>query len=287
MASILASFGKGETVNRTVLARNSLRMSFKLVCAQMDCKLGDLQSNLQTIRKIASAIAKEKSPDIVVFPELATTGYCLGRKWKSMSEEIPGSVTLELSRIASEHGFYIVCGVDEKYGDSIFDSAVLIDPNGRLIGTYRKVHLWDSEKKYFSRGKNFPVFDTRFCKLGIGICYDLEFPESARTMALKGADVLLFPSAEINPMSRQIDSYLLSRSAENCVFVGFSNRVGREGSTVSFFGHSQIVSPDATIAMIKQRQQYVTAQLDLHLLVKMRRKQLPYLNERQNRSYLR
>lgn len=263
-----------------------MQKSFRLACAQMECKLGDVRENLSRIRSIASEIArKSKAVDIAVFPELATTGYFLGKKWKTLAEEIPGPVTDELSKIASENGYYLVCGVDEKDGDSIYDSAVLIDPNGKIIGSYRKVHLWDTEKKYFSRGQNFPVFKTKHCKLGVGICYDLEFPESARTMALEGAEVLLFPSAEIDPMSRQIDSYLLSRSAENCVFVGFANRIGREAPNVSFFGHSQVASPDANVALIARGRSYVARDLDLRLLAKMRSTHLPYLGERQVQSY--
>jgi 5-aminopentanamidase len=253
----------------------------------MDCKLGDVRSNLAKIRKISSEMSRKAALDIAVFPELATTGYFLRKKWRTLAEEIPGETTDELSKIASENGFYLICGVDEKDSktDEVFDSAVLLDQNGRLQGTYRKVHLWDEEKKYFERGKNFPVFDTRFCKIGIGICYDLEFPESARTMARNGAELLLFPSAEINPMSAQIDSYLLSRSAENCVMVGFSNRIGRETPKVSFFGHSQIISPDAKIELIKKGGNFVARELDIGILASMRKKLLPYLDELQPWAY--
>jgi predicted amidohydrolase len=260
--------------------------SFRLACAQMDCKLGDVKANLRKIQRISREISRTH-PDIAVFPELATTGYLLREKWVELAEEIPGISTDQLSKIASEHGFYLVCGMDEKDSKSakVFDSAVLINPNGKLEGIYRKVHLWDSEKNYFSRGKGFPVFKTKYCILGIGICYDLEFPETARTMSKAGADLLLFPSAEIDPMSAQIDSYLLSRSAENCVFVGFANRIGRETGGVSFFGHTRIISPDARINTITSRDGFVVSDLDLELLAKLRKKQLPYLDELQQRAY--
>jgi 5-aminopentanamidase len=77
----------------------------------------------------------------------------------------------------------------------IYDSSILLSPNGRLLGVYRKMHLWERERKYFTRGPGFPVFETKFEKIGMGICYDIEFPEAARALATHGAQILFFPSA--------------------------------------------------------------------------------------------
>lgn len=251
----------------------------------MNTKLGDVKSNLSLIRKISSQIRKS---DIVCFPELATTGYALGRKWVELAEEIPGTATDELSKIASEHGFYLICGVDERGREedskNIYDSAVLIDPNGKLIGVYRKVHLWGNERKFFTPGKSFPVFRTKHCTIGIGICYDLEFPESARMMARKGAELVFFPSAQPSNARKMVEIYVRSRSSENCIFTAFSNRVGSEGD-LSFFGRSQINSPDTRIlAEADRKQGFVSAKVDLRVLDEQS-KMLPYLQELEPSAY--
>ncbi len=258
---------------------------FNVTVAQIKTKLGDVKSNLSLIRKLSSQIRKS---DIVCFPELATTGYALGRKWIELAEEIPGTVTEELSKMASEYGFYLICGVDERgrgeEAQNIYDSAVLIDPKGKLVGVYRKVHLWGSERKYFTSGKSFPVFRTKLATIGIGICYDLEFPESARILARKGAKIVFYPSAQPSNARKMVEIYVRSRSSENCVFTAFSNRVGYERN-LSFFGESQISSPDTRIlAQAGGGQGFVSAKVDLKVLDEQRRL-LPYLRELEPGAY--
>jgi predicted amidohydrolase len=113
--------------------------------------------------------------------------------------------------------------------NQIFNTAVLIDPEGELVGLHRKVHLWSSERRYFRPGNEFPVFRIKIGRVGIGICYDLDFPETARILALSGAQIVFFPSAYMKPYERQADVYVQSRAAENGIYVAFSNRIGREG----------------------------------------------------------
>jgi len=260
-------------------------MKLTVAVAEMDCRMGNVRANLETIRNIAAKISKDH-PDIICFPELATTGYSLNRRWKSYAEQIPGQTSEELSKIATELGAYLISGVDEldqKTGE-IYDSAVLISPNGRIIGVYRKVHLWDKERKYFSRGSDFPVFETRFGKVGLGICYDIEFPESSRVLASRGADILFFPSAEMSPMESYIDTYALSRASENCCFLAFSNRIGTEGKT-HFFGQSQIVSPECkVIAKATKARPWAVVEIDLGISKKLAPK-LPYLSHLVREAY--
>ena len=262
---------------------------FKVAVAQIDTKLGDVKSNLRLIQRVSARISlAKKDIDIVCFPELATTGYALGRKWKDLADEVPGSVTDDLSKIASEHGFYLICGVDERGSaeekERIYDSAVLFDPNGKHVGLYRKVHLWGDERKFFTAGASFPVFTTKFCPIGIGICYDLEFPESTRVMARKGAKLVFFPSAQPSTAQKQVEIYVRCRSSENCIFTAFSNRLGREGK-LSFFGQSQIDSPDTKIlALADGNQNFVSAKIELKLLEKQK-KLLPYLTQLEPTAY--
>jgi predicted amidohydrolase len=260
-------------------------MKVKIAVAQMNCRMKDVRANLKTIKRLAAPLSN-LGLDFLCFPELATTGYSLNQAWRLYAEPIPGNSTDELSKIANETGAYVICGVDEldSNTDSIYDSAVLIDPQGKVQGTYRKVHLWDKERNYFARGGGFPVFDTKFGKIGIGICYDIEFPEPARIMAVQGARIMFFPSAEMRPMESHIGTYLKSRSAENRCFVAFSNRIGTEFRT-KFFGQSQIVSPECKVLSIANaKKSVVIAEIDLKLLDKLQPK-FPYLEQRVPEAY--
>jgi len=247
----------------------------------MNCSLGNVKRNLQKIKSIAQRAARLEA-DVVCFPELATTGYALNRSWRRLAETVPGPTSVALGRVASEHGFYLICGIDEleAKSDRIYDSSILIDPNGNLAGVYRKVQLWANEQRYFTPGNSFSVFRTRFGKIGLGICYDLEFPEPARIMALGGADIVFFSSAQPKPMQGMIDAYVRSRAGENTIFACHSNRIGREGHLV-FFGQSQIVSPTCMpLARMRGEEGLVQAELDLSIIRKIRKTQLPYFRDR-------
>src|SRR5579872_3920468 len=260
-------------------------MKVRIAVTQMNCRMKDVRANLQTMRKLAAPFAR-KHLDFLCFPELATSGYSLNQSWRKYAETIPGNATDELGKIASELGAYVICGVDEldSGSDSIYDSAVLVDPQGKIQGTYRKVHLWDKERNYFSHGNDFPVFQTKFGKIGIGICYDIEFPEPARIMAAGGAQIIFFPSAEMSPMENHIGTYLKSRSAENRCFVAFSNRTGTEFHT-KFFGQGQIISPQcAVLSMTNAKNPVAIAEIDLKLLGKLQSK-FPYLEQRVPEAY--
>ncbi len=260
-------------------------MRVKIAVAQIDCKLGDKDANLQRIENLSKIIARRK-PDIVCFPELATTGYSLNERWRDFAETVPGPTTERLAKLARDFEFYLIFGMVEKDASSsrIFDSAVLVSPQERVMGVYRKVHLWAEERRYFTPGAGFPVFKTKMGTIGLGICYDTEFPEPARALAVQGAKIIFFPSAEMRPMENHIDTYLRSRSAENCVFVAFSNRVGKEGKTI-FFGRSQIASPDCrVVALAKSDENYAVATIDLNFLEK-ERVMLPYIEHRVRKAY--
>jgi predicted amidohydrolase len=140
------------------------------------------------------------------------------------------------------------------------------------------------ERRYLTRGEAFSVFKTNFAKIGIGICYDLEFPESARIMAIQGAQIIFFPSAEMKPLQAIITRYLQTRASENQVYVAFANRVGAEGIT-TFFGGSLIISPDSKIlASCSGTESVAIAKLDLKKLTR-RRTEFAYLKHRLPTAY--
>jgi predicted amidohydrolase len=250
----------------------------KVAVAQMNCKLGDVHNNVRELERLTTEIAVAE-PDVVCFPELATTGYLLNERWALVADTIPGAVTNKLGKMARENGFYLIVGLPERDKDRIFNSAVLIDPQGDVVGVHRKVHLWATERSYFTRGDDFKVYPTKLGLMGIGICYDLDFPESTRIMALKGAQIVFFPSAYMAPYQQLAETYLKSRASENCVFICFSNRIGKE-SNLSFFGRSQIVSPLChTLARLKSSRGFTIADLDFFSLTKIR-EELPYFQHR-------
>ena len=254
--------------------------------AQIDCELGRPERNIKTISKLTQR-ASRCEVDIVCFPELATSGYSLNSRWRKFAEPIPGEITKRLGQLANNFGLYLIAGMPEYDPRShrIHDSSVLINSNGEVEGVYRKIHLWDIERSYFTPGKRFEVFKTKFGKIGLGICYDLEFPESARALALKGAQIIFYSSAQPEPMSNHVDAYIKSRAGENCLYVCHSNRTGREGK-MTFFGQSQIVSPWCEVLARKDSGTGLAiAKIDLSLIKRLSKKKLPYLRQRMPSTY--
>ena len=261
-------------------------MNPMVAVAQIDCELGNREHNIRTISELTQR-ATRRDVDLICFPELATSGYSLNSRWRKLAEPIPGETTKRLGRLAKDLGLHLITGMPEYDPRSrrIYDSSVLIDSNGEVEGVYRKIHLWDVERSYFTPGRRFEVFKTRYGKIGLGICYDLEFPESARAMALKGAQIIFYSSAEPDPMGNHVDAYVKSRAGENCLYVCHSNRTGREGKT-TFFGRSQIVSPWCEVLARKDSGTGLAiAQIDLSLIKRLSKKKLPYLRQRMPSTY--
>jgi predicted amidohydrolase len=253
----------------------------------MDCELADKERNLKIISRLTEQ-ARKRNVDIICFPELATSGYSLNERWRKFSEPIPGKTSEKLTELARNSGVHLICGMPEldPRTKHIYDSSILIDSDGDIEGVYRKIHLWDAERTYFWPGDRFKVFTTKYGKIGLGICYDLEFPESARVMALDGAEIIFYSSAQPSPMDRHVDSYLRSRAGENCVYVCHSNQVGREAKT-TFFGQSQIISPWCEVLARKENGTGLAiAKIDLTLIKRLSRRVLPYLKQRMPQTYV-
>ena len=208
---------------------------------------GDIESNLS---KVAALISNEKT-DLLVLPELFNTGYqFLSRKEVlKYGEHIPGgSTTKKLINICKDNHSHIIAGIAELDGKQVFNSAVVVGPKG-FIGKYRKVHLFDTEKTCFDKGNlPFSVFDIGLARVGVMICFDWRFPESARTLSLAGADLIAHPSNLVLPHCPEA---IITRCLENRIFVVTANRVGTEerisGNRLNFIGQSQVVDPDGII----------------------------------------
>ena len=190
------------------------------------------------------------NPDLVVFPELATSGYLIleSLELERMAEPVPGPSTEIFQAEARKRQRYYVLGLPEKSEGMIYNSAVLIGPSG-VLGLYRKVHLFHQEKRFFQPGNlGFPLFEVEGVRLGLLVCFDHLFPEAARTLALQGVQVICHPSNLVIPEYGQLTTRV--RSIENRVFWILANRTGDEqrgGKNLHYTGGSQIVGPKGGI----------------------------------------
>ncbi len=215
---------------------------------QMQPKLGDLEANLYRMADTIERICSEEKTDLIVFPELATTGVENGVNFNRMAERVPGHQFNVLATKAADFSTHVVFGLPtkEKVESIFYNAAVVIGPDGDLMGEYRKVHLKGEERLSFRPGYRFPVFDTGFGTIGVLIGWDLAFPEAARSLVLTGAEVLCVPAAYEEPYVEEWRAFCVARAVENGAFVLAANRVGDEPSR-RYFGESTIVGPDGSI----------------------------------------
>ncbi len=208
---------------------------------------GDKEKNL---KRIETAL-EQVDADLVVFPELCTTGYQFisDQEVNSLCEPIPEGPTVQhFIKLCREKGIFIVAGIGEIFNTTPYNSAVLVGPEG-FIGLYRKVHLFYEEKKWFQPGDlGFRVWDIGIAKIGIMICFDWIFPEAARSLALQGAELICHP---VNLVLPYCQDAMITRSIENGVYTVTANRVGSEErggrKRLIFTGKSQVVGPRGEI----------------------------------------
>jgi predicted amidohydrolase len=221
-----------------------LEVDVKVGFIQFAPVLGDVQA---TIRKVGELITLAKTADLVVLPELCNSGYNFkSRKqaWE-LSEEIKSSIFVRyLESLCKKHNFHIVSGINERDNDNLYNSAVLIGPEG-YVGKYRKLHLFVKEKDILTPGNaGLTVFDIGACRLGILVCFDWIYPEVWRILALKGADIICHPSALVLPGLAQ--KAVPIHGLVNRVYTITANRIGTEGN-LSFTGLSTIADTKGDI----------------------------------------
>jgi N-carbamoylputrescine amidase len=220
----------------------------KVACIQMQPAIGKVEVNVaHSIGLINRAVAL--GAKLVVLPELSNTGYMFLSREEAfaVSEPIPDGRTVRAwSEVAAKHRLHLVAGICERAGAKLFNSAVLIGPDG-YIGTFRKVHLWNEENLYFEPGDlGFPVFHTAIGRIGMAICYDGWFPETYRLAALQGADIVCVPTNWVpipgQAQGREAMANILTMAAahSNSIYIACADRVGTERGQ-SFEGQSLIV----------------------------------------------
>lgn len=204
---------------------------------QFNPKLGEIDYNL---RKIAKTLSAARNLDLVVLPELCNSGYNF-RSMKEaarLAEPVPkGKSTQSWTELCRRKNFYLVAGINELDRGRLYNSAVLVGPEGYL-GKYRKLHLFHREKNFFQPGNlGLPVFKIKGARIGILVCFDWQYPEIWRILALKGAQIICHPSNLVLPelSFRALPGHALV----NRTFVVTANRIGQERN-LKFLGNSSM-----------------------------------------------
>ncbi len=263
--------------------------TLKVAISQLAPALGEVAANAARIADATRSLRAVHGPlDLVVFPELALSGYDVKSQAWSLSGEAAQALPT-LQQAARDASAYLAVGVPERDPSRqgvVYDALLLIGPDGGLHETYRKVHLWQEEQLYFADGTEFALAHLPQTTLGLGICWDVAFPEWGRANALFGAEVLLVSSAWDAPSISYWDALLAARAIENGCFVVACNRGGSEGSAV-FGGHSRILSPSgAPIALLDSNAEgALFAELDLDEVGAVRFSDLTGLRDRKPAVY--
>jgi predicted amidohydrolase len=221
-------------------------MTWKIAGVQMDCKLGDVAGNRAAI-EAQLRVAAAAGARLVVFPECVLSGYCFTSKAEAWphAEPIPGPSTEALAAVCRQLGVWAVVGMleAEPATERLYNAAVLLGPDG-VVGVYRKVHLPHLGVDRFTTSgtRPFAVHTIDGLRVGMSICYDGSFPETARCLMLEGADLIVLPT-NWPPGARQTARLIPpARALENTVYFAAVNRVGTERG-FSFIGLSSIVNP--------------------------------------------
>ncbi|MDQ6709486.1 MAG: carbon-nitrogen hydrolase family protein [Candidatus Dormibacteraeota bacterium] len=240
-------------------------MPFLLAVAQLRAVRADKAANLQSI---AGAMEKAASAgaQAILFPELALTGYVIHDDIRPLAEPRTGPSLKQLGELARRHALLTICGWPETDGsDRIYNSAAVIERDGSLLAAYRKTHLWDKEVDVFAAGDRLAAFDTSLGRIGVAICYDMEFPETARLLALDGARIVLTPTATTDPFAGYQAVYTRARAMENSIYVATANTVG-EFDGRQFFGESSLVDPSGHVMQMAGRSdEILLGEIDLGL----------------------
>jgi len=218
-------------------------MKLTISLAQMDVKLGQPDANLKKVKGLVAQAVQEKA-DVVVLPELWSTGYDLENSDRHATDTNAG-IFAEVADLARTFQIQIIGSCLSRLGPrQVGNTAVYFGADGRALGTYSKIHLFRlmDEDQYLTAGKKLTLVETAWGKVGLAICYDLRFPELFRTYALAGTTVLFLPSEWPHPRLAHWRTLLRARAIENQMYIVACNRVGRSKET-DFFGHSCIIDP--------------------------------------------
>jgi predicted amidohydrolase len=227
-------------------------MTITVALAQTEPATRDIAANLAVFDDSIERAAAQGA-DLVIFPELALSGYACGDAFFDVAEPVPGPSTEHLVATARRHDVHVIWGMPERgLPGVLYNAAVLVGPAGH-IGTWRKHtlpgHATDTagpgafpDRRFFRLGTRSPVFDTPIGRIGMMVCYDIFFPEIARLLTLKGADLLVGISGSPSFERPIFEPLVQARAMENTAWVAYCNLAGREGET-TYWGGSRLIAP--------------------------------------------
>jgi len=260
-------------------------VKFTFSLGQMDVRFGDPGANLATVTRMVEE-AKRCSSDLVLFPELWSTGYDLSNASRYASD-LDSGVFAEISSLARRVGIHILGSTLSLCGTKHRNTLTVFAPNGSLLADYSKIHLFRlmDEHKYLCAGDKIRTVDLPFGRAGLAICYDLRFPEMFRVQALAGAVMCFLPAEWPIPRLSHWQTLVQARAIENQMFVLACNRVGSDADNV-FPGHSMAVDPWGEIlAEGSDGEELITLSVDLSKVLETR-KTIPVLQDRRPDVYI-
>ncbi len=248
--------------------------------------LGDTAENLKALDE-AAARAAQSGAGLLVTSEMFLTGYALDlQDIPGLAEPADGPCAQAIGEIARRHEVAVLYGYPESADGVVYNAAQLIGPDGTALANYRKTHLFGCfEQDAFTPGDT-PVVqaDLNGLRIGIMICYDVEFPENVRAHALAGTDLLLVPTAQMHPFQFVAEQLVPVRAFENQMYIAYVNRTGPEGE-FEFVGLSCLASPDGvTRTRAGRGEELVFGEADPELLSASRENN-PYLRDRRPGLY--
>lgn len=261
----------------------------RLTLIQMNSRTAARDENVTQACAYVDEAARQH-PDIVVLPEFFNNEYFpqyRDYRYMDYAEREDGYTQARLKEKAKQHGIHIVSTIFEMARPGLYyDTAMLISPQGEIVGKYRKVHpaaLLSLEKIYFRGGSSFPVFRVGEWTVGFSICYDNLFPESCRCLTLHGAELIIAPYA--TPVADPWENFLTTRALENGVFLAACNHVGKEGDWI-MSGKSMIIDPLGKI-LVKASgtdEEIITAEFEREAVLRARQR-FPLARDRRPDAY--
>jgi predicted amidohydrolase len=246
---------------------------------------GSVVENLKVLDEAAGRAAAAGA-GLGAAPEMFLTGYAIGEDIARLAERADGDSADAIAEIATRHGVAVAYGYPEREGETVHNSAQLISADGTRLANYRKTHLFGCfERDHFTPGVQ-PVVQAELngLRVGLMICYDVEFPENVRAHALAGTDLLVVPTAQMHPFQFVAESVVPVRAFENQMYVAYVNRVGPEGE-FEFVGLSTLAGPDGIARTRAGRgEELVLADADPDFLAASREAN-PYLKDRRPGLY--
>ncbi|MCT4632398.1 MAG: carbon-nitrogen hydrolase family protein [Firmicutes bacterium] len=267
--------------------------NLKIALIQMDV-VKDKNENLKNARKLIDR-ASNQGAELVVLPEIFNGPYNM-KLFKDYSEGYPGPSTTMLANAAKENGITLVGGsITERDRDKLYNTSYIFGPDGNLLGKHRKVHLFDvdikgkitfKESDVFTPGDDITVIDTVFGRIGVCICYDIRFPELARLMAMRGAEVIIVPAA-FNTTTGPAHWHTTTRqrAVDNQVYYGICSPARSKGKGYKSYGHTMIVDPwGEVIAEADIDEEIIFGEVDFKEIHRIRQ-ELPLLNHLRDDIY--